>query len=127
MSDTQTPEIDANAAAFFADYLKRDADMGLVFDSSTRVVQEVLRRLEKSLFDGLQYKDDSPPKPEVIKAVKDLGKVINEMAAVKLRIDKEARTKAGRLTMNEKIDQVHKFILALPDAYRAELLTKFSE
>ena len=126
MSDRKTPAIDAKAAAFWRSYAAREAHVDEIFDTMAKVTQEVLRRIEQSLFSGSQY-TGGPPSESQIKDVVRVGKLISEMAAVKLRVDREARAKAGRLTMDEKIEQVRKFVGSLPDTYRAELLAKISE
>lgn len=124
---SETPTIDANAHAFFEEYQRQEADLDELFDRSTKVLQETLRRVEESMFSGMQYIPGDIPSSDTIKAVKELGKVINESAAVKLRMDKEARSKAAKMTLNEKIDQVRGFIKSLSPDYRADLLAEFAE
>lgn len=108
---------------YYEKYLARDAQMHNVFAQSLKIVQELLSRIEREMFQGMQYKAEEDPEfsnfdPQLTKSAEGMGKLVAQLQSIHLRMLKEGEKQAKNMSREEKVKQAIRFINKLPLAER---------
>lgn len=119
--------IDDQARRFFERYDSTPATMQGIFDRVLKVTQELLDRIEREMFRGMQYQAATDTTKslfdkDLTKAAEGLGKLVGQLSTIHLRMAKEGERKARELSLDEQIDLCIKFVTSLPLAYRKTIM-----
>ena len=113
---------------FYKDYLEREASMAAVYEQTLRLTQELLNRVEREMFKGMQYKamqDGNPDFPahnkELAKSAEGLGKLVVALQRAHLQLLKEGERQRKNMSLEEKMAYMVRFAKALPKDKRREL------
>ena len=117
---------------FYKKYLKREASMTGVFDSTLRIVNELLSRAECEMFRGMQYKSEKDPTqsnwdPAVSKDVQGLGKLAASLQSIHLRLLKEGEKQAKNMSQEAQMAACVTYIKKLAPGYRAQVMRELGK
>ncbi len=114
-------ELRATALAMFDKKVVRLEDTAR---DLAKVLDHVVGKIKRELFDGMAYKDDAPLDDKIVKTLKEVTAAFNSATDAQVRLDKTAKDRAKSMTHEDRKTAVADFILTLPVKERAEWIVE---
>lgn len=110
--------IEKKSEKYLQKYQKAEINALLVWERVMKLLDNMLDRIERQMFGGLQYKSDLPVNADLVKLITDIGRVVKDLTKLHLQIMKADASAINNRSLNEKIEFVVRFITNLPPGYR---------
>lgn len=107
-------------------FRKMEINSMLVHERVMKILDNLLGRLERAMFAGMQLKEDYV-NPDHVKAATAIGSVVKELTKLHIQISKSERSTMMNRSIAEKIQFVVDFVAQLPPGYRATAVEKLAK
>jgi hypothetical protein len=112
---------------FEESYRAREASIDRVYSQTLKIVQELLSRLEREMFRGMQYKAEKDKNmslhdPGLCRSATGLGKLVTSLQNNHLRLIKEGERITKKMSQEEKIRSAARFVKKLPDSLKRQFI-----